>query len=232
MAEALADRAKSRRPLAIPNSFPAADLATIDGKTLDRRHDPADTLSLHWYSQTIGPGRGLEACFEALRGLDPASRLRLHLRGRLTDSGARWLTDASADVPEGWIQIHPTVPNAELLSRIAEHDVGLALEQREPRSRDLTITNKFFQYLQGGLALLATKTSGQAEAIAQSPGVGVLLRDDRSATLRKAIEHYLKDPEARQRAGTAAREAARGVHAFERVEPCLVERAVEAIQHS
>ncbi|PON16127.1 hypothetical protein C2W62_20105, partial [Candidatus Entotheonella serta] len=82
--------------------------------------------------------------------------------------------------------VHTTLPNRELLSRIAEHDIGLALEQCDCPSRDLTITNKLFQYLLGGLALIATQTQGQAEAIAKAQ-CGQLVPPDDTATLAEAI---------------------------------------------
>lgn len=64
------------------------------------------------------------------------------------------------------LTVHGLVGNEELLSRIAEHDIGYAGELAEPPSRNLTITNKLFQYLQAGLAVVASDTKGQEEAAA------------------------------------------------------------------
>jgi glycosyltransferase involved in cell wall biosynthesis len=70
--------------------------------------------------------------------------------------------------------VHAPVPNDELPERIAEHDIGFAGETTAIRSRDLTATNKIFQYLQSGLAVVASDTAGQRE-VASLAGVGVRL---------------------------------------------------------
>ncbi len=59
--------------------------------------------------------------------------------------------------------MHPLIPANELLSRVAEHDIGLALELRQPDSRNLTVTYKFLHYLLAGLAVVASDTAGQSE---------------------------------------------------------------------
>src|SRR5207244_12822049 len=75
-------------------------------------------------------------------------------------------------IPEGRrrrICVHPLVTNDQLLPRIAEHDIGFAGETTLCRSRDLTITNKILHYLLGGLAVVASDTSGQREVACQAP---------------------------------------------------------------
>lgn len=101
-------------------------------------------------------------------------------------------------LPEfGWepvvqVFIHPTVPNSQLLSRIAEHDIGLALETPEIQSRNLTITNKVFQYLQAGLAVIATDTIGSEKSLHAARESNRLLRltSAKAAALKSAEEEY------------------------------------------
>jgi glycosyltransferase involved in cell wall biosynthesis len=64
---------------------------------------------------------------------------------------------------------HDFVPHAELLKQIATYDLGLAIEQYEPDSRNTTITNKILQYLQAGISVLATDTGGQKEVAGYFP---------------------------------------------------------------
>src|SRR5262249_27463430 len=143
MANALSEAYGASPPTVIYNAFPFAERAQMDGQVKDRvdRNLP----SLHWFSQTIGEGRVLETLFDSLTLISTA--VEIHLRGKSNERTREWIDRMT---PASWrerIYIHPTVPNAELLSRIAEHDVGLALETASIRSRDLTITNKLFQYL-------------------------------------------------------------------------------------
>lgn len=201
MAEALVARYQCRRPLAIRNVFPAAERNEMDGEWKDRaglsgtnspfspRNETAP-VSIFWYSQTIGPGRGLGELFAAaglLRG-----NFEIHLRGDIGGYEA-WVDGMVAAQVRAKTRIHPVVDNEELLSRIAEHDVGFAGERAEPPSRDLTITNKFFQYLQGGLAVVASETSGQKEAAREAAGAVMLHKPGDVAALAANLQRLIDD---------------------------------------
>ncbi|MEI7983271.1 MAG: glycosyltransferase, partial [Bacteroidota bacterium] len=69
---------------------------------------------------------------------------------------------------------HDLVPHLELISRISEHDIGLATEMYDPINRKLTITNKIMQYLLAGIAVIASDTDGQKE-VAERAGSAVFL---------------------------------------------------------
>ena len=88
--------------------------------------------------------------------------------------------------------MHGLVENEELLSRIAEHDIGYAGELGEPPSRNLTITNKFFQYLQAGLAVVASDTAGQKE-VADQAAEGIKIFSFSDKTLKNQIA-MMKEP--------------------------------------
>src|SRR5262249_9499495 len=126
----------------------------------------------HWFSQTIGPGRGLEDLLAALPQV--AYPAEIHLRGNPVAGFARWLADRTPEAWRGGIFLHDVVPNQKLLSRIAEHDIGFASEMNFCRTRDLTVTNKLLQYLLAGLAVVASDTAGQRE-VAEQAGDAVLL---------------------------------------------------------
>jgi len=200
MAEAMADTYNAPQPTVIHNSFPWSEREHLDRQIKDRQN--LNIPSLHWFSQTIGPGRGLETLFQALSLVNQPAEI--HLRGNYSESARQWLEPL---IPEGWreqIFIHPTVPNAELLSRIAEHDIGLALESSDIISRDLTITNKFFQYLQAGLAVIATDTTGQRDIFEKCPLIGQLIPSSNPVTLAQALNSLLSDSERLATAKAAA----------------------------
>jgi glycosyltransferase involved in cell wall biosynthesis len=204
MAEAMAAAYQVPKPTAIYNAFAWAERATLDQQIKDRRNLSLPTL--HWFSQTIGPGRGLETLFQALPNV--TLPVEIHLRGNYSESSRQWLESL---VPAGWrdcLFIHPTVSNAELPARIAEHDIGLALELSDPPSRNLTVTNKLFQYLQSGLAVIATDTAGQQEVFAQAPGLGRLIPCNQPLALAQALEDLLHDPEQLKAAQSCALQAA------------------------
>ena len=145
-------------------------------------------VSIHWFSQTVGPGRGLEALFQALDGLE--GNWELHLRGNLKGYEG-WLERVCPTSVKGKMKVHGLVQNEELPSRIAEHDIGFAGELGEPPSRNLTITNKFFQYLQAGLAVVANGTAGQKEAVNQTGGAALPFPNGKVPILRKLLQSLI-----------------------------------------
>ena len=189
MAEAISQAYDAPKPTVIYNTFPGTEREYIDGEIKDRKN--LALPSLHWFSQTIGAGRGLEILFSALNHLQ--TPVEIHLRGNYPESARQLLEPL---IPSQWrkhIFIHPTVPNHELLSRIAEHDIGLALEQTDTYSRNFTVTNKLFQYLQGGLTVVATDTLGQKEVLSQNSILGSLIANNPIA-LAQALDNLLQNP--------------------------------------
>ncbi|MEP0885048.1 glycosyltransferase [Trichocoleus sp. ST-U3] len=212
LAEALAEAYQAPKPVVIYNAFPWAERSQIDDQKRDRQN--LNLPSLHWFSQTIGQGRGLETLFQALPYL--SIPLEIHLRGNYPESAREWL---EPQVPPEWrdrVFIHPTVPNAELLSRIAKHDIGLALECTDIPSRNLTVTNKLFQYLQAGLAIIATDTAGAREILSQWPAVGQLIPNKDPVALAQALKDLLYTPEKLAAAKAASLQAAQEQFCWEK----------------
>jgi len=191
MAEAMAEAYNSKPPTVIYNTFPLEDRLQLDGKICDRQN--LNIPSIHWFSQTIGQGRGLEILFQSLRHVNKP--VEIHLRGNCSESSHQWLDSQILQEWYGQIFIHPTVPTNELLSRIAEHDIGLALEIPYCFNRQFTITNKLFQYLQAGLAVIATDTSGQREILSKYPEIGQLILNNGAIALADAINTLIENPQ-------------------------------------
>lgn len=245
MAAGLGGRYGANPPLVIRNTFPRRYREQIDGQWRDRpevakrikQNDPTAErpgdlpVSIHWFSQTIGPGRGLESVFEALEGLQ--GDWELHLRGGLWKYGS-WLERVCPAAVRARLKVHKLVGPEELASRIAEHDIGLACEQKTPASRDLTITNKVFQYLQSGLAVVASETAGQKEAAASAPGAMRLYPAEDIGQLRGTLRALVTDRKQLRLMRQAAWEAGEKL-CWENEAPPLVEavkRAIEKIQQS
>jgi glycosyltransferase involved in cell wall biosynthesis len=219
LADAMAKAYKSPKPIVIYNVFPWSERSQLDGRVLDRQN--INIPSLHWFSQTIGQGRGLETLFQSLKYI--TTPLEIHLRGNYPESSRQWLEPL---IPTRWLDqifIHPTVPNDELLPRIAEHDIGLALEFDNIPSRNLTITNKLFQYLQSGLAVIATDTDGQKEILSQHPQVGQLIPSQDPKALGAAINNLLLNPQKLATMKKAALLAAQNKLSWESQEVTLLE---------
>lgn len=227
MADAIAAEYQVPAPHVVYNVFSLADHANLDGICTDRRN--VNIPSVHWFSQTIGPGRGLELLFVAAENITLA--FEIHLRGRLSGNYADWIASIVPPKLRERVFIHDTVPNEELLSRIADHDIGLALEVSDVPSRNLTITNKVFQYMQAGLAIIATDTAGQREVFSQAPDVGLLIKNKDADALACALIQLLGNERQLLDAKRAATAAFKEKFHWERqseVVVRLVDRAISA----
>ena len=140
-------------PHVIYNVFPSQT------SLLEKQKDFSRTLKLFWFSQTVGPGRGLEQFIHLTSSL--SKKLELHLLGNI-DESYREKLKLLIPIQHG-LYFHELVEEQVLAEKIASFDIGLALELITPKSRDYTITNKFFQYLQSGLPIIASATEGQNE---------------------------------------------------------------------
>lgn len=219
MSRALAARYAAPPPLVLTNSFPL--------QPRPRTVSPGEPPVIFWFSQTIGPGRGLDEFFLAWRETKQPSRVVLlghllpaygaHLRSLLSEDFQRRLT------------FRPLVSPLELPDVIASHDIGLALEHSEPANKDLTISNKILQYLNAGIAVVATATAGQREVMERCPDAGCLVTLDDSHRLAARLDTLLADRAALAGMGAAARRAAASIYCWEQEAPRLVERVDAAL---
>ncbi len=203
MADALVDAYGCPKPTVIYNSFPSSDRDHLDGRMRDRKDTALPSIT--WFSQTIGPGRGLETLFEALPLL-PA-RVEVHLRGT---PRAGYVEHLLTDLPPAMkerVHVHPQVPQAELLSRLSEHDIGYCGELSDCISRDVTITNKVFEYMRAGHAIVASDTRGQTEVANTAPGAVRPFVQGDAASLAQALGPLVEDPKEREAAAQASVDA-------------------------
>ena len=142
------------RPSVIDNTFPlplrAPDVSRVD----------AARLRVYWFSQTIGPGRGLEDAVLALGRAGMGAHLAL--RGRAQTGYFEALSSLAAVHAPRLELVHlPPAPPDAMVDCARGYDVGLALEQMTPRNRQLCLPNKPFTYILAGMAVAMSDTPGQ-----------------------------------------------------------------------
>jgi len=219
MAEALATAYAAPPPAVVRNVFPL--------QSNPRRGPPSPVPSFFWFSQTIGPGRMLELFLAAWRQTLLPSRLCL-----LGDASASYRRKLESRVPEGKranLHFLPIVRPADLPAAIADHDLGLALEPSSPDNKNLTISNKIFQYLNAGLGVLATPTAGQREVLDAAPAAGSFLDLAQTGALTRRLDAIIADPGERAAMGAAARRAAEERFCWERESPVLLEAVARSL---
>ncbi|MBP7483622.1 MAG: hypothetical protein KA788_13895, partial [Lacunisphaera sp.] len=145
MADALTNAYQCPPPIVLRNSFPLQPRSRVDFPAT------TGTPRFIWFSQTIGPGRGLELFFAAWARTSHPSQVYL-----LGDERPGYREKLLARLPparRGDLHFIPLVTPEQLPGKLAEFDLGLALEPRWPLNRNITVTNKILQYMNAGLAI-------------------------------------------------------------------------------
>lgn len=178
MADAIKDYyTATARPVVIYNGFPKVEV------DLESKH--SNSVSIIWFSQTIGTDRGIETVFQALKVVDFPISLKL-----IGDHDESLKNEFESLFPFSkghqliWSQ---QIPADQLQQEIAKHTIGLALEREMPESRNTTVTNKILQYLQSGIQVIATKTLGQLEVAEKMEGAVHVVGFDSPNEIAEAI---------------------------------------------
>lgn len=218
LADALHHALGGRRPAVIGNTFPL--------QPDPHRGPPAEPPAFFWFSQTLGPGRGLEDFLAAWNQTKQSSRVLLLGEDR---HGYRDILQALVPAARRpLLEFGELVPPGTLPGLIARHDIGLALETTTSRNRDFAVTNKMLQYLNAGLAVVATSTAGQREVLAHGPDAGVFLGTDPAANA-PLLDDLLRDRVRLQARQQAARQLAETRYCWEHDRKVLLELVNQAL---
>lgn len=181
---------------AVLKDFPAINIYTITlnncfplkQQPVFRDKDPVNrTLSLFWFSQTIGINRGLEALIQALlKNNDPL--VSLTFAGRCNTDIKDYIDQHAASIKNS-LHFAGIIRPEELPTFASGFDVGMALELQEPYNRDICLTNKIFTYLLAGNAIILSETSMQA-AFNEKYKIGESVASNDIKTLSEKINLY------------------------------------------
>src|SRR5207302_1239480 len=111
-------------PLVLYNVFP---LSLAEGMIPPVERSENSKLRLHWFSQTIGPGRGLEDAMGAVALIEDG--IELHLRGYADNDYLN--KQISRHKLDGKVFNHAPTDHDDLIRAMSAFDVGLALERAE-----------------------------------------------------------------------------------------------------
>jgi glycosyltransferase involved in cell wall biosynthesis len=191
IAEAYRDLCAIPLPTTILNVFPRADRPAR--RTATSAEGP---IRLYWFSQTIGPDRGLETAVAALPLLR-GRPVEIHLRGQWQPGYEARLRSlaASCGANQDAIISHAPANPDEMVRCAAAFDVGLALEPPVSVNNDILLSNKVFTYLLAGTALVMSRTAGQSRLM---PELGVAARafdHDNPQSFALALQTWVNSPE-------------------------------------
>ena len=207
IAKAYADAYGVATPRTVLNVFPLAHAPTTP--VTGRNVCETQPARCYWFSQTVGPGRGLETMVRILGRLQ--TPVELHLRGHATvEYQARLQALARSAGLRRAIVFLPSAAPDEMVRLAAPFDLGLALEETQPLNRDLCLTNKIFTYLLAGIPQLLSPTRAQSALAPQLGHAALLASLERPDETARALDTFFADPArvsaARESAWRLARE--------------------------
>ena len=143
-------------------------------------------FSLYWRNYQIGFGqRGLEDALVALSMLP--SDVKLCLQGKLPFDGGAELRMRIAKLGlENRVVLKPPFRPDQAVWQAAPHTIGLCLERKGPANHEYTVSNKMFDYMMGGLAVVSADLKGLHSVIKRSGG-GVLFEPGNPRSLAAVI---------------------------------------------
>jgi glycosyltransferase involved in cell wall biosynthesis len=178
-------------PRTVLNVFPL-DMAPVASSP--RRGD-AHALRAYWFSQTIGPDRGLQSFLAAMA----VARVHISLDVRGSNRwghGDRLMAMARDLGIADRVNLLPMAPPGEMVRLAAAYDLGLSLETEVSENRRLCLTNKIFTYLLAGVPTMMSDTPAQ-RALAPDLGKAAVVVSlmDRDGMARE-LERLATVPEA------------------------------------
>jgi glycosyltransferase involved in cell wall biosynthesis len=192
-------------PMVLYNVFPKRLAEGMAEPSLRRANKK---LRFHWFSQTIGEGRGLEEAIKALSLLDNESEL--NLRGRVAEKYQNALTTLSQGLGNKVdLLFHPCISPDAIIQAMEDFDVGLALERPTNSNSARTMSNKLGSYMLAGLAIAASDTPGQREVMNQAPEAGFLYKAGNPEELATKLQAWCDDRDLLLKAKQAAWEIGR-----------------------
>jgi len=181
IASALVDAYEIQPPHVLLNVFPL-DQAPV---ALTRCGDVEPRPSIYWFSQTIGPNRGLECAIRAI-GL-AKTKPHLYLRGTPTGNYEEALRALAAESDaEGRVHLLPPEVPDEMARVASRFDVGLCSEPGHTTNSRIALTNKLFTYCLAGLPPLMSDVPAQT-AFAELTGLQDLVFPRNDAIALAAI---------------------------------------------
>ncbi|MDB4926976.1 glycosyltransferase [Mucilaginibacter sp.] len=171
------------RPVILLNVFPNSHLSITEKHV-------GYPLKLFWFSQTIGPDRGINDIVDALQLLNKTD-FELHLLGNQSPANKSFIDKINnSDIS---IQFHDPVHPDKLIEFAAQFDIGLALEPGFSINNNIALSNKLFTYMQAGLAIIASNTTAQQDFMNQNPQIGSLYPKKNSEILANILLSYYQD---------------------------------------
>ena len=175
----------------ILNVFPLSEAPKLNDRQKQRSFINAP--SLYWFSQTIGPGRGLESIILAMGQMQ--TQVSLYLRGILASGyGEVLLQLAQNGGVSDRLHFLPSESPENMARLASDYDVGLSLELNYPFNRSICLTNKIFTYLLAGLPVVLSETPAQEDIAKVLSDAAILININDAQSIAIELDMWLSNP--------------------------------------
>jgi hypothetical protein len=181
--------------------FPMVPVVPIENMFLLRNQPafiniPDKVFKFFWFSQTIGPKRGLEE-FISILGHTNKKNILLSLLGNIRESYRRELTSRWTKeglLPESLVFIN-TVSEKKIFEIASSHHFGLCLEIPSVLNKDVCLSNKLFTYILSGNFLILSHTKAQKNFHTNFPETGVCIELENTLQSAEKINELFRNSE-------------------------------------
>lgn len=158
-------------------------------------NNTSSTNSLYWFSQTIGPGRGLETIIKVIAIM--RCKVDLYLRGSF-ESSFQYIQKLKLIAKEYGVadRLHflNSAPPSDMVELASKYDVGLSIEPGINKNNNICLGNKIFTYLLAGIPVVLSDTDSQTEFSKTLGPAGILINlNDHKNTAHK-LDSLFEDP--------------------------------------
>jgi glycosyltransferase involved in cell wall biosynthesis len=150
-------------------------------------------LNCVWFSQVVGLDRGLQDIIKAINEVKIGS-IKLDIIGSVDEHTKYTLLSLNKNPLHEINFILPLSPTA-LDSILVNYEIGIASETSPNYNREICLTNKIFQYITAGLAILASNTHAQANLMEETPGIGFVYPRNNHLAINKILCNWITNKE-------------------------------------
>ncbi|MBL7136974.1 MAG: glycosyltransferase family 4 protein [Candidatus Marinimicrobia bacterium] len=143
------------------------------------------------YLGVISPGKGIETLVQSVAA---TSGVLLDIYGYSVHPMNK-IGDILKIIESSYnIHLFPPIKAEDIYSIAQKYDIGVIPHSPYPKSRNLALPNKLFEYAGAGLAILSSKTIGLFELI-DPYQAGVFFEAENSENLNNTLKNIVENPE-------------------------------------
>jgi glycosyltransferase involved in cell wall biosynthesis len=191
---------------------------------------PKEELRAYWFSQTIGPDRGLQSFMQAMARA--RARVTLHIRGSDHWGHGKNLLSLARSLQIGdRVELLPMASPFRMVEFAGQYDVGLSLEADISESRRRCLTNKIFTCLLAGRPVLMSDTPAQTALAGALGEAAALVSLSDPATIAEKLDRWALSPGSLRASKAAAWQLAQTRYNWQVEQQVFLASVARALEH-